>query len=81
MRIPRDVSGDDLEKLLKKYGYEITRHTGSHMRLSSTAQGQHHLTIPRHSNLKVGTLNSVLGDVAEHLDMAKETLILELFSK
>ena len=35
MRIPRDVSGDELAKLLKRYGYEVTRQVGSHMRLTT----------------------------------------------
>ena len=81
MRIPRDVGGDDLAKLLAKYGYEVTRQTGSHMRLTTVSRGQHHLTIPRHSSLKLGTLNNILGDVAEHLGIAKEILVQELFSK
>lgn len=81
MRIPRDVGGDDLAKLLTRYGYEVTRQTGSHLRLTTTTRGQHHVTIPRHSSLKVGTLNNVLGDVAEHLGVTKESIIRELFSK
>ena len=31
MKIPRGIGGEDLAKLLKKYGYEITRQTGSHI--------------------------------------------------
>ncbi len=33
MKLPRDLGGEELAKLLKKYGYEVTRQTGSHMRL------------------------------------------------
>ncbi len=36
MKLPRDVGGGELAKLLDKYGYEVTRQTGSHMRLSKT---------------------------------------------
>lgn len=32
-----------------------------------------------HGTLKVGTLNSILKDVAEHLKMSKEELIRELW--
>lgn len=39
MRIPRDVGGDDLAKLLTRYGYEVTRQTGSHLRLTTTTRG------------------------------------------
>jgi hypothetical protein len=28
-RLPRDVSGTQLARLLEKYGYQITRQTGS----------------------------------------------------
>ena len=34
MKLPRDVSGDELGKRLGKLGYEITRQTGSHIRLA-----------------------------------------------
>ncbi len=35
MKLPRDISGEELAKLLKKFGYEITRQTGSHIRLTT----------------------------------------------
>ena len=46
MRIPRDLSGADLVKRLGRFGYEVTRQTGSHLRLTSNVRGVHHLTIP-----------------------------------
>jgi predicted RNA binding protein YcfA (HicA-like mRNA interferase family) len=46
MRIPRDLSGIDLAKKLRKYGYTITRQTGSHLRLTTTEQGEHHIAFP-----------------------------------
>ncbi len=30
MRLPRDISGRELAKLLKVFGYQITRQIGSH---------------------------------------------------
>jgi len=54
MKLPRDVGGNDLAALLSRYGYEITRQTGSHLRLTSSAgDGAHNLTIPAHRPLKV----------------------------
>ena len=47
MRIPRDLSGADLVKRLGRFGYEVTRQTGSHLRLTSNVRGVHHLTIPK----------------------------------
>ena len=79
MKLPGDLSGEELAKLLRKYGYKITRQTGSHMRLTTHMNGEHHITIPRHKPLKPGTLNSILRDVAEHLGMSKRELMEELF--
>lgn len=81
MRLPRDIGGEDLARLLKRYGYHITRQTGSHMRLTSTNRGdEHHITIPRHKSLRVGTLSSILKDISDYLNIDKEELIRELFS-
>ncbi len=55
MKLPRDVGGREFAELLSEYGYTITRQTGSHLRLTSTARGAvHHLTVPDHSPLRVG---------------------------
>jgi predicted RNA binding protein YcfA (HicA-like mRNA interferase family) len=56
MKFPRDLSGDDLAKALAKYGYEITRQKGSHIRLTTQQSGEHHVTIPRHDALRIGAL-------------------------
>jgi predicted RNA binding protein YcfA (HicA-like mRNA interferase family) len=79
MRLPRDISGDQLAKALSRYGYAVTRQTGSHMRLTTQANGEHHVTVPAHYAIRVGTLNAILGDVASHLGMEKEQLIQTLF--
>jgi predicted RNA binding protein YcfA (HicA-like mRNA interferase family) len=81
MRIPRDVSGDELAKLLKRYGYEVTRQVGSHMRLTTERGGEHHITIPQHKPLRIGTLNGILKDVAEHLKLSRDDLAESLFEK
>lgn len=79
MRLPRDVGGEELATLLSRYGYVVTRQSGSHMRLTTQQAGEHHVTIPRHNPLRVGTLNSILKDVAEHLGMSREDLAQSLF--
>lgn len=78
MRLPRDLSGDQLVRLLRRYGYRATRQTGSHMRLTTSQGGQHHVTIPRQSSLRVGTLNAILKDIAGHLGMERDELLAEL---
>jgi predicted RNA binding protein YcfA (HicA-like mRNA interferase family) len=79
MKLPRDISGQELAKLLSKYGYQVTRQTGSHIRLTTGQKGEHHITIPAHKELRVGTLSAILIDVADHLDISREELIQELF--
>jgi len=80
VKIPRDLGADELIKLLKKkYGYEVTRQTGSHIRLTTTQKGEHSITIPNHNDLKIGTLNAVLTDVAVHMEREKQALMKELF--
>lgn len=77
MKLPRDLDGKTLAKLLKQYGYTITRQTGSHhVRLTSQEKGEHHALS---SPLRVGTLNAVLTDIANHLKKPKDALIWELF--
>ncbi len=81
MRLPRDWGGEKLAKLLRRYRYELTRQTGSHMRLTTQQGGEHHVTIPRHSPLRVGTLNAILKDVAQHLDLERDDLLRELIGR
>jgi predicted RNA binding protein YcfA (HicA-like mRNA interferase family) len=81
MRLPRDLSGEDLALSLRHHGYEVTRQTGSHMHLATTQRGEHHVTIPRHGSLRVGRLSAILSDVAEHLGISRQTLTEELFRK
>lgn len=81
MKLPRDLSGDGLARLLRRhYGYELTRQRGSHLRLTTTVLGaEHHVTVPRHEDLHVGTLASLLSDVAEYLGMTPDELRQRLF--
>jgi len=81
MRLPRDLSGNDLAQALRKLGYQVTRQTGSHIRLTTTERGEHHLTVPDHNPLRVGTLSGILADVAEHFGLSREELAARLFGK
>lgn len=80
MKIPRDISGRDLIKALKVFGYEIVRQNGSHIMVTTVENGQHHLTIPNHSPIKIGTLNGILSQVANHFSLTKEDVAARLFS-
>ena len=80
MKLPRDLGGEELATRLGKYGYQVIRQTGSHIRLTSTYKDtEHHLTIPRHKPLRVGTLNSIINEVAVYLEIEKQNLIDYLF--
>lgn len=72
----------DLAKLLSRFGYRITRQKGSHLRLTSKMRGfDHHVTIPDHDHLKLGTLNSVLGEVAGYIGISRAELERALFER
>jgi predicted RNA binding protein YcfA (HicA-like mRNA interferase family) len=60
-------------------GYTITRQTGSHVRLTTEMNGQHHITIPAHRPVKIGTLNAIIIEVAEHFKITKNELMLKIF--
>jgi len=80
LKLPRDVSGDEIIQKLSRFNYVPTRQTGSHIRLTSFLKNKEHsVTIPRHSPLKVGTLNSILSEVSGYLEIEKSDLINKLF--
>ncbi len=82
MKLPRDVSGHELAKILRRYGYEIVRQSGSHIQLTTSILGtSHSVTVPAHKFLKVGTFNSILSRVANYLKMNRSELIKELFHR
>jgi len=79
MKTPRSVSGKKLIKALKPLGYEVTRQTGSHIRLTTELNGKHHVTIPNHDPIRVGTFAAIITDIANHFSKSKQELIEELF--
>jgi len=81
LRLPRDVSGEDLAKALAGLGYRVARQTGSHLRLTTLDNGAPHVTVPRHAALRVGTLAGVLSDVAQHFGLTREELVERLFGR
>lgn len=81
MKLPRDVSGAQLVKSLAKLSYRVTRQTGSHIRLTCDQPSQHHLTIPNHADLRIGTLAAILSEVAAHHGLSRGALIEKLFGR
>jgi len=79
VKLPRDLDGRTLAHALRPLGYEVTRQTGSHLRLTTQREGEHHVTIPDHAPLRVGTLAAILADVAAHFGVRRDELVDQLF--
>jgi len=80
LKLPRDLKAEELINLLRRYGYQVTRQSGSHIRLTSTITGtEHHITVPQHNPLKPGTLSGIIDDVAAYLKIERKELIQRLF--
>jgi len=79
MNLPRDIDAPKLIKVLRKFGYEPTRQTGSNIRLSSQQYGQHHLTIPNQLPVKIGTLHARRSEVAQNVGDSEQEPIEKLF--
>lgn len=79
MKIPRNLSGIELVKKLRSLGYVLVRQQGSHIRLTTEQNGQHHVTVPNHFPVRLGTLNGILKAVAAHHELSVEKIIERLF--
>jgi predicted RNA binding protein YcfA (HicA-like mRNA interferase family) len=68
-------------QLLRRYGYEVTRQDGSHIRMTSNAPGvDPHVSVPNHRAIKVGLLGDIVSEVAAHLGRDRDEFSEELFS-
>jgi hypothetical protein len=50
------------------------------VRLTTTVRGEHHVTIPGHAALRVGTVSAMLAEVARHHGIERARLTELLFS-
>jgi len=79
VKIPCDLNGVELAHKLRVLGYDTTRQTGSHRRLTRLGPaGQQHLTIPAHRPLRIGTLCAILKSVCEQCEMELTELLILL---
>lgn len=78
MKLPRDVSGAKLQTSLRRLGYEAVRQRGSHVRITTQSNGEHHEVIPLHNPIGAKTLSSILKSIARHHEMSVEELLREL---
>lgn len=81
MKVPRDLNGSQLVKMLEKVGYQIQHQSGSHIIVKTLQNGENTQSVPNHKPLKIGTLNAILGEVADHLGVEKKDLLQQLLSK
>lgn len=77
-KIPRDLTGSELAKALGVLGYTRVRQDGSHIRLTTTQGGQHHVTVPNHRPIKTGTLQGILKGIASHHKLTLEAVLERL---
>lgn len=75
MKLPRDIDGPKLVRALSVLGYEATRQTGSHVRVTTQRDGENHEVIPAHRPIKTGTLSSILKHIAAHHGMSVDDLL------
>ena len=76
MKLPRDLSGHDLVKMLcQRWGYQVLHQEGSHIVLETEQPSHQRIVVPAHKNLRVGTLNAILRSVARHKGIARHELL------
>jgi predicted RNA binding protein YcfA (HicA-like mRNA interferase family) len=64
VKLPRDLTGPEVIKGLRRLGYELDRQSGSHMILRCQLPQIHSITVPNHKPIKVGTLSAILHEIA-----------------
>ena len=79
MKLPRDISGKQLVKVLcRNWGYKKVHQAGSHIILETDDPSHQRLAIPDHKYLRIGTLHSILRAVANHKNISREDILREL---
>ena len=76
MKVPRDLSGAQLVKVLcRDWGYCVVHQEGSHIILQTDTPAHQRLSVPNHNPLRVGTLNSIVRAVSAHKDVERQQLL------
>ena len=81
MKLPRDLPGTEVARRpARDYGYRVTRSRGSHMTVTLTAEDdQHQVTVRRHRDVRIGTLEAIIADAAPFLGLPKQAVRDTLF--
>lgn len=75
MKLPRGVSADRLIRALARLGYRQIRQKGSHVRLRNEGPPVHIISVPLHDSLKIGTLHSIVTEVAQMRSTTIESIL------
>lgn len=79
MKIPRDLSGSNLVKMLcRDWSYRVVHQEGSHVVLETADPSHQRIVVPAHRRLRVGTLSAILRSVAQHKSLDREDLLRSL---
>ena len=79
MKLPRDLSGQDLADLLcRNWYYRVIHQEGSHIILETDRPSHQRIAIPAHKHLRIGTLSAILRSVARHKGVERHELIKSL---
>jgi predicted RNA binding protein YcfA (HicA-like mRNA interferase family) len=71
VRLPRDVTGSEAVKALRRLGFEERRQTGSHVILRKESRT---VVVPMHKPIKPGTLKGLI----EQAGLTVELFVTEL---
>ena len=76
MKIPRDVNGADLVRVLcTHFAYKAVHQVGSHIILQTEEPIHHRIAVPAHHPLRIGTLSSILRAVAAAKQIDKREIL------
>ncbi len=80
-KLRSDVSGEEIVKFLKSYGFVIEKKTrGSHLALSRKLSfGNQFLVVPRHKVVSRGTLRAIVRQSSKYIP--EEDLIDKFYTK
>jgi predicted RNA binding protein YcfA (HicA-like mRNA interferase family) len=79
MKVPRDLSGQELVKVLcRDWGYRKVHQEGSHIVLETDQPSHQRIAVPAHKSLRIGTLNAILKAVARQKNVSRDEILQSL---
>lgn len=73
MKLPTDVSGEELVKALQRVGFVVTRQKGSHIILRRESPHAR-VVVPHHKQIRSGTLRQILNEAGLSVEQLLELL-------